>query len=127
MPRSNSYAFEVTLGWTTEHMGAADWATLHSHSKPVRSPISRDQRSRRFGGTSNSADLDTVPQNLRGRELASDSYTRLKCATLSAAPIWLTYVNVVSQSMPCRRHGSFPKTRSSISAVTGFTISLRRM
>ena len=51
MPGSNSYAFEVALSWTTMHMGAADWATLHSHSKPVRSPISRDQRSRRFGGT----------------------------------------------------------------------------
>ena len=57
MPGSNSYAFEVTLSWTTMHMGAADWATLHSHSKPVRSPISRDQRSLRFGGTWNCADV----------------------------------------------------------------------
>ena len=33
MPRSNSYAFEVALGWTTVHIGAADWATLHSHTE----------------------------------------------------------------------------------------------
>ena len=125
MPGSNSYAFEVTLSWTTMHMGAADWATLHSHSairtKPyfARStvpPIRRDLEL--CGGV-------MVLQNLRGRELAQDSCSRLKCATSSARSIWLTYDKVASRST--LYHRSLPKTRSSISAVTGFTISLRRM
>lgn len=32
MRRSNSYESEVALSWTAKHVGAMDWATLHSHS-----------------------------------------------------------------------------------------------
>ena len=100
MPRSNSCVFQVALDRTAKHAGVTDTLTVNRRSKTRTRPIVRDQRSRRFGGTSNSADLVTVLQNLRGRDFAPHAYTRLKCATLSAASIWLTYVKVVSQSMP---------------------------
>lgn len=100
MIRSNSHAFEVALGWTAVHMGAADWATLHSHSeirtKPyfARSTVPPIRRDLELCGCCHGA------ANLRGRELASDSNTGLKCATSSARSIWLTYDKVASRSTP---------------------------
>ena len=96
MSRSNSYLFEVALSCATMHMGAADWTTLHSHSaihtKPyfARSTVPPIRRNLELCG------CVMVMQNLRGLELAPDSYTRLKCATSSARSIRLTYDKAAS-------------------------------
>ena len=87
MPRSDSCVFKVALSRAAMHTGLADSPTINRHAKSAQTVIFQFQRSRRIGGTSNSAGFVTVPQNLRDRELAPDMCAMLDGATLSAASI----------------------------------------
>ena len=75
MCRSNSCLPELALKRSGSEVGATNSPFDCIDTESARSLVIQDQRSRRFGGTWNSAGFVTVPQNLRDREAMQNAHS----------------------------------------------------